>query len=272
MLTAQAGRVGLVVAVAGALLTGCQGSSADQSAPDPAGTGHREPTQVAAGSVSGRPAGAPPVVLLDPGHSGGTAGHAAELSRQVPNGRGGTKPCNNTGTSTDAGYPEHTFNWDVAQRTKSLLQARGATVVLTRSDDTGLGPCVNDRGTAGQRANADAVVSIHADGAPAARSGYHVALSDPPVHPAQEEPARRLATAMRDAMRSAGFPDSDYVGRDGMSPRSDLAGLNLATRPAVLVECANMRNPTEAAFVSSPEGRERYGAAIAAGVLAFLGR
>ena len=81
-----------------------------------------------------------------------------------------------------------------------------------------------------------------------------------------------LATRIRDAMRAAGFPDSDYLGRDGLSPRSDLAGLNLATRPAVLVECANMRNPGEAALVSSTAGRERYAAAISAGILAFLGR
>jgi N-acetylmuramoyl-L-alanine amidase len=32
-----------------------------------------------------------------------------------------------------------------------------------------------------------------------------------------------------------------------------------------------MRNPGEAAVVSSPDGRERYAAAISGGVLAFLG-
>ena len=31
-----------------------------------------------------------------------------------------------------------------------------------------------------------------------------------------------------------------------------------------------MRNPAEAAAVSSPEGRDRYAAAIAVGVIAFL--
>ena len=229
------------------------------------------PTRTSA-VVTASAATAAPVVVLDPGHNGRNADEPAAVNRLVPDGRGGTKACNTTGTATDAGYPEHAFTADVAGRVAQRLTAAGVRVVLTRADDNGVGPCVDERGRAGEVAGADAVVSIHADGAPAARSGYHVALSDPPVHPAQEEPSRRLATAMRDAMRSAGFPDSDYVGRDGLSPRSDLAGLNLATRPAVLVECANMRNPAEAALVSSPEGRERYGAAIAAGVLAFLGR
>jgi len=43
----------------------------------------------------------------------------------VPDGRGGTKPCNTTGTATDAGYPEHKFNWDVALRVGELLLANG---------------------------------------------------------------------------------------------------------------------------------------------------
>jgi N-acetylmuramoyl-L-alanine amidase len=46
--------------------------------------------------------------------------------------------------------------------------------------------------------------------------------------------------------------------------------LNLAQIPAVLVECANMRNPDEAALISTPEGRDRYARAIANGIMAWL--
>ncbi len=210
--------------------------------------------------------------MLDPGHNGGTAGRSAELNRQVPNGRGGTKICNTTGTATNAGYPEHAFNFDVAQRVRELLTASGVQVVLTRPDDAGLGPCVDDRGAAGQRANADAVVSIHADGAAPPGRGFHVAYSDPPLNDVQRGPALELARALRDEMTKAGLPPSNYTGADGLSPRPDLAGLNFAERPAALVECANMRNAAEAAVISTPEGRQRYAAAISAGVLAFLAR
>lgn len=213
----------------------------------------------------------PPVVVLDPGHNGRNAQHPELINRPVPDGRGGVKPCNTTGTATDAGYPEHAFAFDVAGRVAQLLTAAGTRVVLTRADDDGVGPCVDERGRAGEAAGAAAVVAIHADGAAPRGGGYHVALSEPPVHPVQERDGRVLATALRDAMRAAGFRDSDYTGHEGLSPRSDLAGLNHATRPTVLVECANMRNPAEAALVSAPEGRQRYAAAIAAGVLAFLG-
>jgi N-acetylmuramoyl-L-alanine amidase len=211
------------------------------------------------------------VVVLDPGHNGGNAGAPAAINRQVPDGRGGTKACNTTGTATDAGYAEHAFAFDVAQRVAQRLTARGVRVVLTRSDDDGVGPCVDERGRAGEAAGADAVVAIHADGAAPSGTGFHVAYSDPPLNAAQRGPARALAADLRDGLVAAGFTRSTYVGRDGLSSRTDLAGLNLATRPAALVECANMRNPDEAAVVSSAAGRDRYAAAIAEGILLFLG-
>lgn len=211
------------------------------------------------------------VVVLDPGHNGRNGANPAEINRPVPDGRGGTKACNTTGTETDAGYPEHAFTWDVSQRVRRGLEAAGVRVVLTRPDDEGVGPCIDARGRAGEAADADAVVSIHADGSAAHTSGFHIALSDPPLNDAQRVPATDLALAVRAAMRTAGFPDSDYIGDAALSRRGDLGGLNHSTRPTVLVECANMRNPAEAALVSSGAGRQRYGDAITAGILAFLG-
>ena len=43
----------------------------------------------------------------------------------MPDGAGGTKPCNTTGTETDAGFPEHAFTWDVALRMRDRLTAPG---------------------------------------------------------------------------------------------------------------------------------------------------
>jgi N-acetylmuramoyl-L-alanine amidase len=209
-------------------------------------------------------------VVLDPGHNGGNAAHPEVVDRPVPAGRGQTKPCNTTGTSTDAGYPEHAFTWDVALRVRELLAAQGVRVVLTRPDDHGVGPCVDERARLADAAQPDAVVSIHADGAAATGHGFHVAYSDPPLNAAQGEPARSLATALRDAMRGGGFPTADYIGSAGLDGRDDLAGLNLAHHPSALVECANMRNPAEAAAVSSPAARARYAAAIATGILTWL--
>jgi N-acetylmuramoyl-L-alanine amidase len=212
------------------------------------------------------------VVVLDPGHNGGNATHPDEINRPVPAGRGKTKPCNTTGTATNGGYPEHAFTWDVALRVRDLLAAQGVQVVMTRQDDTGVGPCVDQRAAIGNQSGAAAVVSIHADGStdPSAH-GFHVAYSSPPLNDAQGEPSTRLSTTIRDAMVSGGFATSTYIGSAGLSPRNDLGGLNLSERPAVLVECGNMRNATEAAAFGSPDGRQSYAAAIANGILLYLG-
>ena len=115
--------------------------------------------------------------------------------------------------------------------------------MLTRDDDTGVGPCVDERGRAGERAGADAVVSIHADGAGPGDRGFHVAYSDPPLNAVQRGPARTLAADLRDGLEHAGFPLSTYIGRDGLSPRIDLAGLNLATRPTALWSARTCATP-----------------------------
>ncbi|MFB7724641.1 N-acetylmuramoyl-L-alanine amidase [Nocardia sp. NPDC056100] len=211
------------------------------------------------------------VVVLDPGHNGGGASHTDEINAQVPDGRGGMKACNTTGTNGNDGYTEHEFNFDVALRMRDLLSQRGIRVVMSRDNDNGVGPCVDERGTLGQRVNAAAVVSIHADGAPAGAHGFHVAYSSPAVNDSQGEPSSRLATTLRDGLVGAGFTPSTYVGSNGMNPRADLAGLNLAERPAALVECGNMRDPGDAAILESPDGRARLATALTNAVMAYLG-
>jgi N-acetylmuramoyl-L-alanine amidase len=212
------------------------------------------------------------VVVLDPGHNGGNAAHPAAIATPVPDGAGGTKACNTTGTATAAGYPEHAFTWDVALRTRALLEAAGITVVLTRPDDTGVGPCVDQRALIAGQAGAAAFVGIHGDGAAPGGHGFHVITSAlAPAGAAVQARSAALATAVRDAM-TAVEPVSTYLGRDGIDVRSDLAGLNLNPVPAVYVECGNMRNAADAATMSSPAGRQAIAGQLAAGTRAFLGR
>jgi N-acetylmuramoyl-L-alanine amidase len=213
-----------------------------------------------------------PVVVVDPGHNGGNAAHPEVVDAPVPDGAGGTKPCNTTGTATDAGYPEHAFTWDVALRVRDKLTAAGVQVVLTRQDDAGVGPCVDARGQLSAQVGAAAFVGIHGDGAAAGGRGFHVITSSlAPAGPAVAARSTALATAVRDAMTGV-EPVSTYTGRDGLVARPDLAGLNLNAVPAVYVECGNMRNATDAALMSNTGGRDQIAAQLTAGVLAFLGR
>lgn len=210
------------------------------------------------------------VVVLDPGHNGRNSANPRTISAAVPDGRGGEKACNTSGASTASGYAEHEFAWDVAQRTKAVLEARGATVYLTRADNDGIGPCVDERGKSAAAHSADVLVSIHGDGSEdRSLSGFFVIVSSPPLNTAQGAPSTALATYMVTALTKRGFTVNPSV-TNGISRRSDLATLSLSTRPVVLVELGEMRNRDDAAVMESAEGRQRYALALTSGLSAWF--
>jgi N-acetylmuramoyl-L-alanine amidase len=208
------------------------------------------------------------IVFLDPGHNGA---NDASISRQVPTGRGGTKDCQASGTSTNDGYPEHSFTWDTTLRIRAELNALGARTAMSRGDDTSVGPCVDQRAAMANALHPNAVVSIHADGGPPTGRGFHVNYSAPPLNQVQAGPSVQFARIMRDQMQASGIPPATYIGQGGLYGRSDLAGLNLAQYPSVLVECGNMKNPVDSALMESPEGRQKYADAVVKGIAGFLG-
>jgi N-acetylmuramoyl-L-alanine amidase len=214
--------------------------------------------------------------VLNPGHNGDDYAHPEIVDRLVPMGYGEKKACDTTGTATDSGYAEHAFNWDVALRVRRILLAHGVHVIMTRHSDTGVGPCVNRRAAIGNQPGVDAVVSIHADGAPASGHGFHVNQDSRRPDGATAAVARQsivLGRAIHAALvRSSGLVPSTYIGRNGYYYRDDLAGLNLARRPATFLELGNMKNRGDAALQTTPAGRQQIAAAVAAGILAFLGR
>jgi len=215
------------------------------------------------------------VVTIDPGHDGGNGGAPGIVGVPIDGG-GFTESCDTSGTSTAAGYPEHAFNFDVATRLAGLLQAEGATVVLTRTNDTGVGPCVNVRAAIGNAAGSDAAVSIHGDGGPVAGRGFAVDVPVPVVSSISDNraivaPSGQLGADVRDHFASdTGMPVSDYAGGNGIVPRNDLGGLNLSTVPKVLVECGNMQNPVDAALQESPLWRQQAAQGLADGISTFL--
>jgi N-acetylmuramoyl-L-alanine amidase len=213
------------------------------------------------------------VVVIDPGHNGGNSKHPEIIGKQVPAGFGQFKACNTTGTATNAGYPEHQFNWQVAVKLRKILERNGITVLMTRDSDDGVGPCVNERAAVGNDANAAAVISIHGDGEAANVTGFFVmTASRAPAGADIAAATGALAADIRDGMAAGGFPVSSALGKNGLWARGDLGGLNLSLRPTVMIECGNLRNAGEAAALSSAAGQQKYSEAIAAGVMTFLSR
>ncbi|OBG88404.1 N-acetylmuramoyl-L-alanine amidase [Mycobacterium sp. NS-7484] len=229
---------------------------------------------IAAAVVVAPPANAAPsniagmIVFLDPGHNGA---NDSSISRQVPTGRGGTKDCQASGTSTADGFPEHTFTWDTTLRVRALLTQMGVRTAMSRGNDNALGPCVDERASMANALRPNAIVSIHADGGPANGRGFHVLYSSPPLNNVQAGPSVQFAQTMRDQLSASGIPPATYIGSGGLDARSDIAGLNLAQFPSILVECGNMKNPVDSSLMKTPEGRQKYAEAIVRGVAAYLG-
>jgi N-acetylmuramoyl-L-alanine amidase len=211
-------------------------------------------------------------IMLDPGHDGGNASHPEIINQPVFIGTE-TKTCNTVGTQTPDGYPEHAYTFDVALRVRALLAGAGARVVMTRSNDAGVGPCINVRAAIGNDAHAAAAVAIHADGGPSGGRGF-CAYMPALVHGWTDDiyaASHRLGLALRDAYPVAsGIPASTYVCSSGVTESSGYGALNLSNVPAVLFETANARNAVDAAAMESASGRQRIAAGIASGIARFL--
>jgi N-acetylmuramoyl-L-alanine amidase len=207
-------------------------------------------------------------VVVDAGHNGGNASHAAEISRPIFIGTQ-NRACDTTGTQTASRYPEHAYTLDIALRLRDQLTTAGANVVMVRTDDAGWGPCIDERAYIGNRAGAEAGISIHADGGPTSGRGFHVNMpADIPGYTDDIYAASHaLGLALRDAyVEGTGIPPSDYIGSNGLTERRDFGGLNLSDVPKVLFETGNMRNPTDAALLENADVRARIARALAVGL------
>jgi N-acetylmuramoyl-L-alanine amidase len=221
--------------------------------------------------AAGRKVLAGKVVGIDPGHNGLNWTDPAFIGHLVWNGRE-WEACDTTGTETDGGYTEARFNWNVASYLRTDLIRLGARVVLTRTSNHGVGPCVNTRARILDRAHASVSIDIHADGGPPSGRGFTVLepVADGPndkVINSSFRFAREVHAAM---LRYTRMAVSDYYGHNGYITRNDLAGLNLTTMPKVLIECANMRNAADTALLVRPAAQRSIAAALAAAIVRFL--
>jgi N-acetylmuramoyl-L-alanine amidase len=211
------------------------------------------------------------IIGIDPGHNGLNWAHPAFVDRLVWNGRE-LEHCDTTGTQTAGGYTEARFNWNVAAYLRADLIRLGARVVLTRTSNHGVGPCVNTRARILDRARANVSIDIHADGGPPGGRGFTILE---PVADGRNDrvisSSFRLARDVHATMlRYTKMPISDYYGYNGYIVRNDLAGLNLTTMPKVLIECGNMRNAADAALLVRPAVQRGIAAAFTAAIVRFL--
>jgi N-acetylmuramoyl-L-alanine amidase len=159
--------------------------------------------------------------------------------------------------------PTGTYEGDavlaVARAAVALFERAGARVVLLRDDTLPLG--LIERTRAAEAANADVLISIHANALPDGvnpwvNSGTSVYY----FHPRAAPFARHVNRAL---VRRFGF-------RDLGIGRGDLALARPTWMPAILTEGLFMMVPDEEAVLISPEGQRRYAEGLVEGTRAFL--
>jgi N-acetylmuramoyl-L-alanine amidase len=172
-------------------------------------------------------------IVIDPGHGG-----------------------KDSGTIGSGGMMEKTMTLKTAQMLKNQLQAAGATVILTRKDDTYLS--LAERVSMAEQHKADAFVSIHYDSSPDGTARgmtiyYYHSLNDYP-----------LALSF-DPFLSQSLPIPYRGVRFG-----DFHVLRETSMPSVLFELGYLNNAQELSIIASDSYQKQVTKAIVAGLQRYF--
>ncbi len=163
------------------------------------------------------------------------------------------------GATGPTGLREAAANLGVALEVRRLLEAEGATVLMTRTDSTPveLWPRVQQADTSG----AELLVSVHnnalPDGVnPFTNNGTTVFYNHAPSAPLARAVQRALVARL--GLRDLGIA------------RGDLALVRPTWLPSILCEGLFMIVPEQEAALRSPDGRRRYAEGVVAGLREWL--
>ena len=177
-------------------------------------------------------------VVVDAGHGGNDIGAPALFGRPPE------------------GPYEKDIVLDIAQRLARLLVAEGASVKMTREDDTYI--ALQERAAIANRLQADALVSLHCNScdAPDTLRGTSVYYD----HPHSQDLARLVQEEM---IASLGTVDKGVR-------NANFAVIRRTQGPGILVETAFINHRGDRARLTNPNFRERAARAILRGLTQFL--
>lgn len=214
------------------------------------------PVQEPHGDANGRK------VAIDPGHQGSWV----DMSAQEPNGPGSSemKARCSTGTQgTYSGISEYNLNLDVSMKLQKVLENRGYSVIMTRTDnDSAISNA--ERAQLAYNEGADIFVRIHANG-----DDTHTASGALTMGPSPDNPyvghlydqCQRLSQYILDSYcENTGFTNLGVQHTDSMT------GINWSQIPVTIVEMGFMTSEHDDLKMADDEFQQIMAEGIANGI------
>ena len=185
------------------------------------------------------------IIVIDPGHGGRDTGASADL------------------------HPfdvyEKNITLAIARRVQNVLTQNGATVIMTRTDDSF--PALESRPEIANLHHADYFISIHADSSAIGRN----TLAGTTVYfHAQNSVCRLMAADIGRRISETSGMSYNGVKSDTIRFRTGFAVLRGSEMPAVLVETGYMNNDKDLAKLRDDGGQQRIAEGITAGLRDFI--
>lgn len=185
------------------------------------------------------------VIVIDPGHGGSDPGAIGKV----------------------LGVTDANVGLTVGQKLRDLLEAEGATVIMTRDTDIRVG--LNDRPAMANKAEADLFVSIHANSTtrsePKGIQVYYYAPTTNANLYAQSFIRKDLASHVSSALQAT-------TGTSSVVMTANYAVLRENDRPSILVETGFLSNAEEEALLAQDSYRQKLANGIYQGICNYLGQ
>jgi N-acetylmuramoyl-L-alanine amidase len=199
------------------------------------------------------------VIVIDPGHASNTS---LEKEPQAP---GSTimkvkEPGGAQGINTKT--PEYLVNMEVAVRLKSLLEEKGYTVIMTKTENKQMLGNIA-RAEVGNKAKADLVIRIHADSSD--KSSVNGASMLVPADNENTDAIYKISKkygniVLNNLINSVGMKNR------GVVERNDITGFNWSKVPVILVEMGFQSNVEEDKLLATDTYQDKLAKALSEGI------
>ena len=162
--------------------------------------------------------------------------------------------------------PEYVITMNVSLKLKSLLEANGINVIMTK-EDINLVPGNIERAEVGNNNNADLAIRIHCDSADVTSAKGASMLVPAPVGYATD--IAGISRTYGEIILNSLVANVGMYNR-GVLERSDLTGFNWSKVPVVLIEMGFLSNPEEDSLLNDASYQEKIAQGLCNGILEAL--